>query len=62
MESLQSCTNLSFEKLENYEIIKKKGKLLEFICYNKQKKRNLLNNCLKRIENVENNIKPLNNS
>ena len=62
MKCLQSCTNVSFDKLENYEIIKKKGKLLEFICYNKQKKRNLLNNCLKRIENVENNIKPLNNS
>ena len=62
MKSLQSCTNVSFDKLENFEIIKKKGKLLEFICYNKQKKRNLLNNCLKRIENIENNIKPLNNS
>ena len=61
MESLQSCTNLSFEKLENYEIIKKKGKLLEFICYNKQKKRNLLNNCLKRVENFESNIKQLKN-
>ncbi len=61
MESLQSCTNLSFEKLENYEIIKKKGKLLEFICYNKQKKRNLLNNCLKRVEKFESNIKQLKN-
>ena len=61
MKSLQSCTNVSFDKLENYEIIKKKGKLLEFICYNKQKKRNLLNNCLKRVENFESNIKQLKN-
>ena len=53
MESLQSCSNISFEKLENYEIIKKKGKLLEFICYNKLKKKNLLNNCLKKVENIK---------
>ena len=34
MNTLQSSTTLSFDKLENFEEIKKRGKLLEFICYN----------------------------
>ena len=53
MDTLQSSTSLSFEKLENFDEIKKRGKLLEFICYNKQKKKNMLNNCLKRVETNE---------
>jgi hypothetical protein len=53
MDTLQSTTSLSFEKLENFDEIKKRGKLLEFICYNKQKKKNMLNNCLKRVETNE---------
>ena len=56
MNSLQSSINLSFDKLENFEEIKKRGKLLEFICYNKEKRRNMLNNCIKRIENINPNI------
>ena len=39
MDTLQSSTTLSFDKLDNFEEIKKRGKLLEFICYNKQKKK-----------------------
>ena len=53
MDTLQSSTTLSFDKLDNFEEIKKRGKLLEFICYNKQKRKNMLNNCLKRIENID---------
>ena len=53
MDTLQSSTTLSFDKLDNFEEIKKRGKLLEFICYNKQKKKNMLNNCLKRVETNE---------
>ncbi len=53
MNTLQSSTTLSFDKLENFEEIKKRGKLLEFICYNKQKQKNILNNCLKRVENID---------
>ena len=53
MDTLQSSTTLSFDKLDNFEEIKKRGKLLEFICYNKQKKKNMLNNCLKRVENID---------
>ena len=53
MNTLQSSTTLSFDKLDNFEEIKKRGKLLEFICYNKQKQKNILNNCLKRVENID---------
>ena len=53
MNTLQSSTTLSFDKLENFEEIKKRGKLLEFICYNKQKQKNILNNYLKRVENID---------
>ena len=53
MDTLQSSTTLSFDKLDNFEEIKKRGKLLEFICYNKQKRKNMLNNCLKRVETNE---------
>ena len=53
MDTLQSSTTLSFDKLDNFEEIKKREKLLEFICYNKQKRKNMLNNCLKRIENID---------
>jgi hypothetical protein len=53
MDTLQSSTTLSFDKLDNFEEIKKRGKLLEFICYNKQKQKNMLNNCLKRVENID---------
>jgi hypothetical protein len=51
IEAHYSCDDVPVQQIENQDDAKKFGKLLEFICLERMKKKETLDNCFNKIKN-----------